>query len=250
MKESFILYGEWEQHFALLSPAQQGALIMALFAYSNREELPEGDPAISMAFSFIRAALDENTARWERERTARSQAGRAGGLAKAGKAARAKGSRKTRDKAALSVSVSESVSASGSPSETEPPSPPSEEPLVSWAENVTMTNTQHDKLLAAYGPADTARLIEILDNYKGATGKQYRDDYRAVLSWCVTRLREERGRVKGGIPPAAGTAPGAGVKADLDWMDRFLEKQAEQQKAPSPQGEEGAERRQPNHEHP
>lgn len=50
------------------------------------------------------------------------------------------------------------------------------------------------KLLAAHGPADTKRLIEILDNYKGATGKRYASDYRAILSWVVDRLREEKGR--------------------------------------------------------
>ncbi len=57
-----------------------------------------------------------------------------------------------------------------------------------------MTNREHEKLLAAHGPADTERLIEILDNYKGATGKKYASDYRAILSWVVDRLREEKGR--------------------------------------------------------
>ena len=57
-----------------------------------------------------------------------------------------------------------------------------------------MTNREHEKLLAAHGPADTKRLIEILDNYKGATGKRYASDYRAILSWVVDRLREEKGR--------------------------------------------------------
>lgn len=56
-----------------------------------------------------------------------------------------------------------------------------------------MTNREHEKLLAAHGPADTKRLIEILDNYKGATGKRYASDYRAILSWVVDRLREEKG---------------------------------------------------------
>ena len=57
-----------------------------------------------------------------------------------------------------------------------------------------MTNSEHEKLLAAHGPADTERLIEILDNYKGATGKKYASDYRAILSWVVDRLAEEKGK--------------------------------------------------------
>ncbi len=37
-----------------------------------------------------------------------------------------------------------------------------------------MTNAEHQKLLDTHGPADTERLIEILDNYKGATGRPTR----------------------------------------------------------------------------
>ena len=69
-----------------------------------------------------------------------------------------------------------------------------QEPKVQWAEFVSMTNAEHQKLLDTHGPADTERLIEILDNYKGATGKRYASDYRAILSWVVDRLREEKGR--------------------------------------------------------
>ena len=65
-------------------------------------------------------------------------------------------------------------------------------PKVQWAEFVSMTNAEHQKLLDTHGPADTERLIEILDNYKGATGKTYKSDYRAILNWVVTRLQDEK----------------------------------------------------------
>lgn len=65
---------------------------------------------------------------------------------------------------------------------------------IQLAENVSMTNAEYQKLLDAYGSTDTARLIEILDNYKGAKGKRYKSDYRAILSWCVDRLEEEKRR--------------------------------------------------------
>lgn len=55
-----------------------------------------------------------------------------------------------------------------------------------------MTNAEHQKLLDTHGPTDTERLIEILDNYKGATGKTYKSDYRAILNWVVTRLQDEK----------------------------------------------------------
>ena len=63
----------------------------------------------------------------------------------------------------------------------------------SFAEFVTMTNAEHTALIEKYGEQDTARLIEILNNYKGATGKRYKSDYRAILSWVVDRLSKERG---------------------------------------------------------
>lgn len=40
-------------------------------------------------------------------------------------------------------------------------------------------------------------MIEILDNYKGAKGKRYKSDYRAILSWVVNRLEDDKR--KGGI---------------------------------------------------
>lgn len=66
-----------------------------------------------------------------------------------------------------------------------------------------MTNAEHDKLLAAHGPADTARLIEILDNYKGAYPKKrhYESDYRAILSWVVDRLEEDKRKAPKAFKP-------------------------------------------------
>lgn len=71
---------------------------------------------------------------------------------------------------------------------------------VQYAEFVFLSTEEHEKLLAKYGISDTERLIEILDNYKGSSGKKYANDYRAILNWCVKRLAEEKMRTtaKGG----------------------------------------------------
>ena len=61
-----------------------------------------------------------------------------------------------------------------------------------FAEFVTLTLAEYEKLLADYGQEDTDRLIEILDNYKGASGKRYKSDYRAILNWVVERLKHEK----------------------------------------------------------
>ena len=67
-----------------------------------------------------------------------------------------------------------------------------EENTRARAENVTMTDAEYQKLIDKYGENDTSRLIEILDNYKGQSGKKYKSDYRAILNWVVDRLQEEK----------------------------------------------------------
>ncbi|MGI5849297.1 MAG: DUF4373 domain-containing protein [Christensenellales bacterium] len=63
--------------------------------------------------------------------------------------------------------------------------------IAAYGENVRMTPGEYAKLESAYGAEGARRMAEILDNYKGATGKAYKSDYRAILSWVVRRWREE-----------------------------------------------------------
>ena len=65
---------------------------------------------------------------------------------------------------------------------------------VPFAEFVTMTNDEYLSLIEKYGESDTKRLIEILDNYKGSSGKKYKSDYRAILAWVYAKLEEEKAK--------------------------------------------------------
>lgn len=62
---------------------------------------------------------------------------------------------------------------------------------ISYAEFVTMTEDEHNKLIKEYGSAQTARMIEKLDNYKGSVGKKYKSDYRAILNWVAPVIVKE-----------------------------------------------------------
>lgn len=73
----------------------------------------------------------------------------------------------------------------GKKSETKPPK-------IQFAEFVSMTSGEYEALVTKFGVEDTARMIEILDNYKGSSGKVYASDYRAILTWVVARLKEEK----------------------------------------------------------
>ena len=60
------------------------------------------------------------------------------------------------------------------------------------AEFVFMSETEYQKLVNMYGKDVTEEMIAILDNYKGATGRAYSSDYRAILSWVVARYNEDK----------------------------------------------------------
>lgn len=60
-----------------------------------------------------------------------------------------------------------------------------------YADFVTLTSEEYKKLLTEHGESKTKRMIEILDNYKGSSGKKYKSDYRTILNWVVERVNEE-----------------------------------------------------------
>lgn len=61
-----------------------------------------------------------------------------------------------------------------------------------YAEFVSMTEQEYNTLEQKYGPVALGEMIEKLDNYKGASGKRYRSDYRAILSWVAKSYAEEQ----------------------------------------------------------
>ncbi|KRQ85854.1 hypothetical protein ABG79_02368 [Caloramator mitchellensis] len=62
---------------------------------------------------------------------------------------------------------------------------------IKYAEFVSMSEQQYNALIKKYGEEKTKRMIEVLDNYKGAKGKKYKDDYRAILNWVVEKVEKE-----------------------------------------------------------
>lgn len=79
-----------------------------------------------------------------------------------------------------------------------------------YAEFVKMTEDEYAKLVVAYGEEKTRRMIEILDNYKGSSGKTYKSDYRTILNWVVQRVNEEyaKGGGQNGGPNNSGDGGG------------------------------------------
>ncbi len=82
-------------------------------------------------------------------------------------------------------------------------------PLL-YAESVKLTQEEYNKLVDAHGEEDTRELITILNNYKLSSGKRYKSDYRAILTWVVDKLQEKKQRrspPKGRTPTGKGDRP-------------------------------------------
>lgn len=81
-------------------------------------------------------------------------------------------------------------------------------PIVQFAEFVAMTNAEYEALIAKLGSKSAAdKCIELLDNYKGSSGKKYRSDYRAILSWVIDKYKQQhRSVAKNDIALAAAQA--------------------------------------------
>jgi len=66
MKNSFIIYYDYAEHFALLSDEELGRLIRAMFLYDKDGTLPQFDGMLKMAFSFIKTQLDIDKEKFEK----------------------------------------------------------------------------------------------------------------------------------------------------------------------------------------
>lgn len=88
---------------------------------------------------------------------------------------------------------------------------------------MTMTNEEHKMLIEAYGPADTALMIEHLSHFKASKNKHYDDDYRTILSWVVRWLEEQKAR----MPNTGGSCQASKAPAPMPQHQESEEEQAQ-----------------------
>jgi transposase len=63
---------------------------------------------------------------------------------------------------------------------------------IPYAEFVKMKESEFNKLVEEHGEPLTLKMIQVLDNYKGANGKKYKSDYRAILNWVADKVKGEK----------------------------------------------------------
>lgn len=62
-----------------------------------------------------------------------------------------------------------------------------------YADDVMLTDEEHNKLCSEIGEEATSWCIDKLNNYKLSSGKRYKSDYRAILNWVIDKYYEQRG---------------------------------------------------------
>lgn len=79
-RESFLVYGSWEEPIMQLSNESKGMLLVALLKYHNTGKIIELPPDARMAFLFMKKQMDLDAAKYDKTCAARAAAGRIGGL--------------------------------------------------------------------------------------------------------------------------------------------------------------------------
>lgn len=213
--DSFVLYTDYAEKLKKLPLEQIGAVFLAIFDYVTDGKEPNLEPAADMCFSFIKSQIDRDKEKYETIKKQRAESGSKGGKRRAenimANQANANFGITNEANQADNVYVSGNVNENGNVSDNEDVidthintskhpecnsqnKKKNEALKVQYAEYVTMTESERQKLVEEYGEKMTERMITMLDNYKGSTGKKYKSDYRAILSWVVDKIKKEQVR--------------------------------------------------------
>ena len=85
-----------------------------------------------------------------------------------------------------------------------------------YAEAVTMTEEEYQKLMAQHSKAFVDKCIEILNNYKLSSGKRYKSDYHTILNWVIERVSKDYPQLD--KPPAQSSA----YDVNVNPFDQFV----------------------------
>lgn len=190
MKSSFVLYYDYADHFGLLSDEELGRLLRAVMVYEMDGMAPCFDGALKMAFSFIRANLDRDREKWLERLRINRENGAKGGRPRKDTVVESDGFSEKPKKGVTvtgTVTDNDNVIVTGNDTVTG-----KREVKFGYAEYVSLSETEYGALCKRYGKDAADKMIEILDNYKGADPerRKYVSDYRAILSWVVGRYEE------------------------------------------------------------
>lgn len=85
-----------------------------------------------------------------------------------------------------------------------------------YAEAVTMTEEEYQKLMTQHSRVFVDKCIEILNNYKLSSGKRYKSDYHTILNWVIERVSKDYPQLD--KPPAQSSA----YDVNVNPFDQFV----------------------------
>lgn len=158
----------------------------------------DGDDSVKSrhsVFKVIRGLIEKECRRQNEIIEKRREAGRKGGLVKAGaKVEDIKEPPEPEPEPVPEVKEEEQPEPTTTePATTEPQKEPKPKPQKKrYAEFVLMTEDEYKKLKDAYGEEGAKWMVTKLDNYKAARGMTYKSDYRAILNWVVHEYQKQK----------------------------------------------------------
>jgi len=185
-KKSFIAYVDWKETFDALPDEKAGQLVKHLFAYVSDENPETDDVLIKAVFANIKHQLKRDLKKWESLSAQRAEIGRLGGI-KSGEARQSKMKQtKQMVKSGSKMKQNEHDNVNVNVNDID-----IKKKKNKYADFVSMTEEEYFKLVKQHGIKNTDKLIDILNNYKGANGKKYKSDYLAILNWVVDRAKKD-----------------------------------------------------------
>lgn len=181
-KKSFLLYTDIFFTVEKLSDENAGALFKTILAYVNDKNPVVKDPLIEIAFEPIKQSLKRDLRKYEEIREKRREAGKAS----ADKRQQVSTSVDNDEQVSTSATVNDNVIVNVNDSVNV-----NKEKKIKYADFVSMTPEEYDKLVQKHGSDNTTVLIDILNSYKGSNGKKYKSDYLAILNWVVDRAKKD-----------------------------------------------------------
>lgn len=186
MKNSFLIYYEYEEQLSILSDEELGILLRAIFKYEKNNEIPKLNGALQLAFMFIKGNLDRDREKYDKRCETSAINGKLGGRPPSKKPNLKPNENLKKPKKADNEIDNENDNDNEIDIVNE-----IKKEKIHFADLVTMTNDEYEKLVATYGKSFADQCIYVLDNYKGSSGKKYKSDYRAILTWVVDRVQED-----------------------------------------------------------
>ena len=173
---SFSIYAEYMDLFELLpTEEERGQLIWKILKYMFYDEIPVLNDNQTRIFNNLKRPLDKSKKKSNKNQNEI-------------KTEPKQNQNETKSKAHQDVNVNVNVDVNGKKEDRVIGEEEKKEEKIHFAEFVSMTNAEYEKLVSTYGKKSADQCIQTLDNYKGSSGKKYKSDYRAILSWVVDKL--------------------------------------------------------------